>query len=356
MDAERFDGGRLLPAGRRCSRRAALRAGAAGIAASRLAAGFRAASAQDATPEAEPMGQGDFAGLVGIGGRSLYLECRGEGSPTVVLVSGYRASGRYWTDDLLDPDKPRQMVLPEVARATRVCTYDRPGTYAEIDEEILASRSDAIAQPRTAPEVVEELHTLLQVAEIPGPYILAGHSLGGLFARLYASTYPDEVVGLVLVDAYSELLEAILPPEKYEALKRINQEGGTDTVIPIPGYGDVETLPWGGDNDAMRAAVAASPLGPMPLAVLSHGKPFPVPADMDAFAPDELEGYLQASNEAQAELVPNARYWVASESGHDIHQDQPELVIEAIQQVLQGVRRPDTWYDLTSCCASEQDR
>ena len=68
-----------------------------------------------------------------------------------------------------------------------------------------------------------ELHALLQAAEIPGPYVLAGHSLGGLFARLYASTYPDEVVGLVLVDAYSERLESVMSPEQWQALVRLNQ-------------------------------------------------------------------------------------------------------------------------------------
>ena len=65
----------------------------------------------------------------------------------------------------------------------------------------------------------------------------------------------------------------------------------------------------------------------------------------------ELEAILRAANEDLATLVPKARFSVASESGHDIHQDQPELVIEAIRQVVAGVRNPDTWYDLTSCCA-----
>ena len=69
------------------------------------------ALAQSSTPAAEPATMDDYAGLVDIGGRSLYLECRGEGSPTVVLVSGYRASGRFWSDDLLQPDAPRTMVL-----------------------------------------------------------------------------------------------------------------------------------------------------------------------------------------------------------------------------------------------------
>jgi pimeloyl-ACP methyl ester carboxylesterase len=308
--------------------------------------------AQSATASASPSAaSGDFAGLVDIGGRNLYLECHGTGSPTVILVAGYRASGRYWTDDLLHPEAPRTMVLPSVAETTRVCTYDRPGAVASIGENDFLSRSDAIAQPRTSMEVVAELHALLQAAEIPGPYVLAGHSLGGFFARLYASTYPDEVAGIVLVDAYSELLESVMPPERWQALVRLNQGLGTDEVVAIPGYGDLETLAWGADNALMREAVAASPLRPMPLATLAHGKPFALPEDAQGFTAAEFEGYVRAESEAKAALVPDARYSVATKSGHDIHQDQPELVIEAIRQVVAGVRNPDTWYDLTSCCA-----
>src|SRR5919112_3702804 len=154
------------------------------------------------------------------------------------------------------------MVLAGVADTTRVCTYDRPGTVASSGEDDVVSRSDAVAQPRTSMEVVAELHALLQAAEVPGPYVLAGHSLGGFFARMYAATYPDEVVGIVLVDAYSELLESVMPPERWQALVRLNQGLSADEVIPIPGYGDVETLPFGANNAVVREAVAASPLQP----------------------------------------------------------------------------------------------
>jgi pimeloyl-ACP methyl ester carboxylesterase len=71
----------------------------------------------------------------------------------------------------------------------------------------------------------------------------------------------------------------------------------------------------------------------------------------EGFSSDALESVLRAANEDMATLVPNARFFVAKDSGHDIHQDQPELVTEAIRQVVTGVRSRDTWYDLTSCCA-----
>src|SRR5215213_9225045 len=349
----RIAGDRRLLASRRYSRRSTLRAGAAGLAAAALiAAEHRATWAQSATPMvASPIpDSGDFSGLVDIGGRKLYMECHGTGSPTVVLVAGGRSSARYWTDDLLHPDAPRTMVMPEVAEFTRVYAYDRPGTYFPIGDDVLPSRSDPVTQPRTVTEMVEELHALLQAAEVPGPYVLAGHSYGGLMARLYASTYPDEVIGLILVDAYTELLEDVMAPEKWQALVRLNQELGSDVVVPIPGYGDAETTGYGADDAVVREAVAASPLRPMPLAVLAHGKPFAQSAAAPGFTPGELERYLLAANEAQAALVPNARVTVATESGHDIHQDQPELVVEAIRQVVMGVRNADTWYDLTSCC------
>lgn len=343
--------GRARKMNGRCSRRTALKAGAASITTATLGVtGLQTTQAQEATPVTTPVDMGDGASLIDVGGRNLYLECHGEGGPTVILLTGYRTSGMYWTTDLLQPEDPRQMVMPGVAKATRVCTYDRPGTYAYIGEDLYTSRSDAIDQPRTSLEVIEELHTLLQAAEIPGPYILVGHSLGGFFARYYAATYPDDVVGLVLVDSFSERLEDEMTPEQFTALKEFNQGGGTDTVMEVPGYGDVETLPWSGDNDVVRAAVTASPLPPMPLAVLGHGIPFPTPDDMPGFAPGELEEILQTTNRWLATLVPDGRFWLASKSGHDIHQDQPELVVEAIQEVLEGVRSPDTWYSLESCC------
>jgi hypothetical protein len=166
---------------------------------------------------------GDFAGLVDIGaGRRLYLECRGTGSPVVVLEAGYRSSARIWSEDLHQSGAPRTMVLADVAVFTRVCAYDRPGTVAALNNNVRQSRSDAVPMPRTALDVVADLHALLRAAGVPAPYVFAGHSLGGLFVRLYASTYPRDVLGLVLVDAYSEMLETLFTPERWAALVRLN--------------------------------------------------------------------------------------------------------------------------------------
>jgi pimeloyl-ACP methyl ester carboxylesterase len=101
----------------------------------------------------------------------------------------------------------------------------------------------------------------------------------------------------------------------------------------------------------MRQAAVTTPLGLMPLAVLAHARPFDLPEEAEGLSSDALESVLRAANENLATLVPNARFFIAKDSGHDIQQDQPKLVIEAIRQVVAGVRDPDTWYDLTSCCA-----
>jgi pimeloyl-ACP methyl ester carboxylesterase len=136
---------------------------------------------------------GEFAGLVDIGGgRKIYLECRGTGSPTVVLVAGLRASAEDWSI----VDKPTSAVFPEAAKFTRVCAYDRPGT--PVGEK--PSRSDPVRQPTTARDAVAYLPALLRAASEAGPYVLVGYSYGGLVVRLFASTYPEDVSGLVLVE------------------------------------------------------------------------------------------------------------------------------------------------------------
>ena len=118
-------------------------------------------------------------GLVDVGGRQLYLTCQGEGSPTVVMEAGGRGNSGSW-----------QLVQPEVAQFTRVCAYDRAGNGYSESAPVLD----------TAQTISDELHSLLANARIDGPYVLVGHSLGGILVRVFASRYLDEVVGMVLVD------------------------------------------------------------------------------------------------------------------------------------------------------------
>jgi pimeloyl-ACP methyl ester carboxylesterase len=319
-----------------------------------LLASAAVAAAQGTVLPAPAAAPGDFAGLVDIGGRRLYLECQGTGSPTVVLEAGGLARGDIWSRDLHEPAGSRPMILPAVAGFTRVCAYDRPGTIGEVNPQLdpagppfFPSRSDPVPMPRTARDVVADLHALLQVAGVPGPYVLAGHSLGGLVVRLYAATYPDEVVGLVLIDATHEdvwvQFEARMTPAQWDAfeLASINLE-------LQEAYPQAETWDRDASTAQAREARAAAPLRPMPLAVLAHGRPFDAP--FPDYPVEATEQIMLALQRDLAAFVPNARFSIASQAGHNIHQDQPSLVIETIRQVVTGVRDRATWYDLASCC------
>ena len=117
--------------------------------------------------------------LIDIGdGRKMFLECRGSGSPTVILESGYRDSADNWSTPL-EPGK--NTVFPQVAKFTRVCAYDRPGTARDANH---LSRSTQVPMPRIARDFVSDLHALLQTAHVPGPYVFAAHSLGGILCPL----------------------------------------------------------------------------------------------------------------------------------------------------------------------------
>jgi pimeloyl-ACP methyl ester carboxylesterase len=290
---------------------------------------------------------GDSAGLVDIGsGRHIWLDCRGSGSPTVVLLSGYGNAGDVWSAQA--PGVSQQPVLPAVAGFTHVCVYDRPGT--DLDDPVHGSRSDSVPQPRPAQDTVDDLHALLHAAAVPGPYILAGHSLGGLYARLYASTYPDDVVGLVLVDAISERFRAALSPEAWDASLAVFQY----PLSLLADYPDHEEIDFDATFDLMQRTTAAHPLRQMPLAVLSAGSVPDVsglPLTLPSGFQDDFSAAAQANQKYQATLLPYAR-WFVVESGHYIQVEQPQVVTEAIRQVVAGVRQPDTWYDLNSCCAN----
>jgi pimeloyl-ACP methyl ester carboxylesterase len=333
------------------SRRQMLGWSGVAVAAGGLAAAGISTPASAQSPTATHV-EGDVSGLVDIGGRSLYLTCAGSGSPTVVLVTGYRDTSDIWSIDQRNLTDPRTMVMPSVAQFTRVCAYDRPGTATPLGDDDFISRSDAVPQPRTAQDAVDELYALVHAAGsgIETPFVLAAHSLGGALARMYTSDHPEDVSALVLIDPYNEFIEELMTPEQWASLVAYNAELGTDDIVPIPDYGDIETIPYGSMNPELRETTR---LGDRPLAVLAHGVPFEIDEPPDGFASAAaLEDYLTRANEKLATLAPDSRYWVGKTSGHYVHQDQPELVIEAIRQVVTAIREPDTWTSLDACCIS----
>jgi pimeloyl-ACP methyl ester carboxylesterase len=298
--------------------------------------------AQFSTPAAaSPIAaRGDFAGLADIGGgRQMYLMCRGQGSPTVILEAGAGNNADIWDTVGLAPDSAQTAVLPGVAAFTRVCAYDRPGTILDFAPDH-RSRSDPAPMPRTAGDIVADLHALLTAAAIPGPYVLVGHSFGGLVVRLYAATYSDEVVGLVLVDAahedYYAAQRETLTPEQQTEVARLAEQGPPE----LADYPDRERLDSDASAAEMRAAADASPLHPLPLVVLTHGRPWNWPPGYPTAA---LEAIWLPLQEELAALVPGGRLIVAEQSAHYIQSEQPEQVIDAIRQVVEAARDPASW-------------
>ena len=265
----------------------------------------------------------------------MYLECRGAGSPTVVLVAGLKASAEDWGS----AHKSAPAVFPEVAQFTRVCAYDRPGT--PVGEK--PSRSDPVEQPTTARDAVADLHALLGAAGEAGPYVLVGHSYGGLVVRLYASTHPEDVSGLVLVDALTEGLRDAETPEQWAIQRKLMEGEIRESLVQYPA---LERIDPDRSFDQIRAAPK---LRPLPLVVLSADRPWgpQVPSmiasgALPADSPPDF-GYITdaAQKQAQeklAQLVPNSKHITNTNSGHDIHKEQPQLVIDSIHDVVYAVR------------------
>jgi pimeloyl-ACP methyl ester carboxylesterase len=268
---------------------------------------------QAAPPTIVPKGR--YSGWFDIGSRRLLLRCTGHGSPTVVFEGGLTVD---WYE-----------LQNQVAPFTRVCSYDHPNGPR--------SRSDHAPTPRTARDFVADLHTLLRLAHVPGPYVLAGHSNGGLYSLLYASTYPRQVAGLVLIDAVHPvtikrrlaMLKPILSPEEWQAVRQLM------TAVP-PRLRSPERVDIWTSERQTRKALRHSPIRPMPLDVLAHGHP-----DPDTPFVELEEPFWRQLQRELAQLVPGGRLVVATESGHDIHHDQPELVLDAIRDVVLAVRAGD---------------
>jgi pimeloyl-ACP methyl ester carboxylesterase len=300
---------------------------------------FKRASAPQAASQtsAPTPASDDFASPVEIGkGRKMYLECRGSGRPTVILESGYRNDAEIWSTSL---QPGMSTVFPQVANFTRVCAYDRAGTFLDADH---LGRSTPVPMPRTAHDMVSDLHALLQAAHVTGPYVFAAHSFGGIFARLYASSYPNDVVGMVLIDALSEKVRSGLTPEQW---KLYVDFGFTKPPPGLEKYKEIETLDLNASLDQMEKAASAKPLGLIPLFVLTQGQPFdlspwqPLPGDF----PGALDRAWHTAQDALGKLTPNAKHKIATKSSHYIQVQEPQLVIDAIKQVVDAVRNPATW-------------
>jgi len=187
-----------------------------------------AGGAVETVAESASAGRAVAGRMVDVGGHRLYLACRGTGSPTVVLENGLGEHTPSWT-----------WIVKDAALDTRVCVYDRAGQ----------GWSESAAGPQDGAQVAADLHTLLERAAVPGPYVLAGHSVGGTYALIFAARYPRQVAGMVLLDsstpqqftalpdyraAYSSYrrLSALLPPLARVGLLRLVAAGAFDGLPP----------------------------------------------------------------------------------------------------------------------------
>lgn len=290
--------------------------------------------------------------LVDIGGRRINLDCTGTGAPTVILMAGISSWSPVW-----------YKTQPVIAQKTRVCAFDR-ASYGF---------SDPAPRPQILSDTVNDLHAALTAARIPGPYVLVGHSLGGVEARLYAQRWSQDVAGMILVDtspAGELLIEANQPglADDEEIDDWVSEElycalsAAHGPLEPSsPDYKECsKSLP--GDTPAafrkiwprfFTAAYAAAKvslmsslythrydsvdhrtLGAMPLVVLSAERSFSIdtPAGIRFWQAYKKAWY--ARHEALAHLSSRGVYRLIEGSGHAIQVDKPEAVIDAVDAVL----------------------
>lgn len=284
-------------------------------------------------------------GLYDVGGYRLHLHCVGQGSPTMVLEAGLNDFSVVWT--------PVQGAL---AQGHRVCAYDRAGL----------GWSEPSPRPRTATVMVDELRRLLQGAGVEGPYLLVGHSYGGVLMRLYAQLYPQEVSGLVLVDSAHEEQALRVPAfdaaveqalAQFRLWHRVGGLGGL-ALAPdrIPTRG-LHPSQW----EAYRAVLAARPyfagalaetehflaslaeardyaasLGALPLTVISRGRGEALPG-MSPAAAERYEGEWQRMQRELSRHAVDSAHLIAAHSGHYVQLENPRLVVEAVRQLARRI-------------------
>jgi len=286
--------------------------------------------------------------LVDIGGRRLHLDCRGSGSPTVVFESGLDSIGSLsWAS-----------VHDSVAAVTRACAYDRAGIMW----------SDPKRTPQSAAAIADDLQAALRAAGEAGPLVLVGHSLGGPYIMTYTRKYPDQVAGLVFVDAsHPDQLQRLAavgvpPPPLPAVLKLVSALSWTGLVrlIPVeaPHHADerVQEIVRACASTSFDAALAegyALPqslaaggelrdLGNRPLVVLTAMAPLPQAAlralNLSASTGRRFREVWKMLQDDEASWSTRSRHELFPEAGHYIQFDRPDAVIEAVTEVVNRVR------------------
>lgn len=255
--------------------------------------------------------------LVDIGRRKLQLHTRGQGSPTVIIEAGMGVPGAE--------DPAWRAVIDEISKTNRVCIYDRAGL----------GKSDSPPKlPRTSLDVANDLNALLTKAGVPGPYLLVGHSYGGIHIRMFASQYPEKVLGMVLVDVahpdQDEKWIAALPPptpNEPESIQKAREF--------LAGRKNPSSNPEQIDTKASESQVrAARELGGKPVVILSHSSNFRLDASLPEEISLKLEEICQQLQTDLKRISLKSTLRQSARGGHYLHADDPELVIQGIRQAL----------------------
>jgi pimeloyl-ACP methyl ester carboxylesterase len=251
--------------------------------------------------------------LVDVSDFRLYLECMGAGTPTLVFEAPHGGTAAAW-----DP------IWQSAVTLSRACRYDRAGL----------GRSERSPAPRTIGQLAVELDQLLVSAAVPAPYVLVGHSSGAMIARVFAGRFPHKTAGLVLVDPATEDLGVRMMPFLSEKGQRAFRESWDNPDDPEGlSYARLEEFEADARTFGRR-------LPDVPLVVLSSRKQEYWASIAPPWWP--IEHFMRIGLELHAELarlVPQGTLILAECSGHFIHHDEPELVLDTIRRVLAAARR-----------------
>jgi len=272
--------------------------------------------------------------MVDVGGYRLHINCTGTGSPTVIIDAGLGDWSTGWG-----------FVQPEVAKTTRVCTYDRAGW----------AWSEAGPLPRDATQFAKELHTLLKNANVPGPYIMVGHSLGGLTVRVFVHDYASEVVGVVLIDSMTPQQFTQSPTDVQPRLN--TQSRPFNPLVALGHLGIVRLLakppgilPDAPPNPEAYYALGVRPQNIQALMDDSQGMPAAgaqastvqtfgdVPLIVLTAKLNDIPGWQEWQTEL-LKLSSNSQQLFAENSGHNIEFDEPDAAVTAILQMVDLVRQ-----------------
>jgi pimeloyl-ACP methyl ester carboxylesterase len=252
--------------------------------------------------------------MIDVGGRKLHCYIYGNGSPTVVLVSGLEAPQAYWNS-----------VVPDLAAITTVMTFDRAGI----------GKSEIGDLPTHGEQSAKDLQVLLDKLELPKPYILVGHSYGGSVVRLFASMHPDDMGGLILEDTQHEdvlkELRKILKGKDLEAFEQLMVDRFSTPENP-----KTET----DYRNITREQVSKSkPLPRIPFVILtSAGRAKAMGPMFSDEATEKMAKMDLALNNKLAALIPGGRQIIVEGTGHDIHVDKPEALVAPVVEMIKEVR------------------